>query len=310
MSQGFSPRRHKLDVEKAVRWARFRETGEKDFLPDHPGVLLLIIEALRRRLRRMIRTKKDQHLATIKNPPQIDIDDMQRVALVLLGRIEELDRTAKKELAWRIRLYIQAMTQRIRYPSEVEENWLYRSNLGHFDILFEDELEAIAQSKLVNFTCLPAVLRHQRDLLYDFMRRRAPDGYAKEDTPETWLKRNHKRLYQELTFYGCACTYRRDLEKLSKVVEVGTAPRRRHDKKKRIASLDSDSSWVTKEWPFPPRKVIFEDHHIELNDVMKSKGQGEMIPALLSVIHAISTSSIRQILKASSRRFKLPPFLQ
>jgi hypothetical protein len=102
------------------------------------------------------------------------------------------------------------MSQRDHWPGERELNWR-RLQLGHEEDLFHEELTAIEHGKLTTFSCLPSVLRLQRDGLYDYMARSGPDGYARADTPASWLQRNQRRLYEELTFYRCSCTYRPNL---------------------------------------------------------------------------------------------------
>ena len=317
MSQGFNPRRHKVDSGKASRWVAFREVlEERNCLPSHPEALRLLIQALSSRIRCMARAKKERRLAETKNITSNDIDVLQRVVSTLITRIMKLDRTAKKELALRIVLYIKTMEQRLRWPNEADTNTIYRSQFGHLEELFEDELRAIAKGRLTNFMCLPSVLRLQRDLLYEIMARRAPDGYAKSDTPMTWIRRNHQRIYEELTLYGCPCMYRHELKELSRMVISGQALNKRDKKNKRMRSIDQGTSWVLEEWTFPPCERVFPDLKapdldIGMQAALKSKGPGEMIPAILFVLHrGLSASSIRQVLKTSSRRSKIPSFLQ
>lgn len=312
MSQGFNPRRYKVDSDEAERWATFRSTAEEGHLPDHPDVLLLLIDALRTRIRSMDRTKH-RNLAEIKIPSKTDIDGLQGVAEELLIRVESLDRTTKKQLAARIRIYILHMTQRCRWPGEVELNWLYAPGVGHYDLLFESELQAISSSKLVSFTCLPAVLSLQQHLLGEYMRWRAPDGYADDDTPETWIKRNHKRVFEALTLYKCSCTYLPDLNELSKMVVSGPIPPKKRNKDTRTFWSKRPSSWILDDWPFPPVVEIFKDTKdlsSGIIEAMSVRGPGEMIPALLSALHGSSVSTIRQILKPSARQSKVPSFLQ
>lgn len=323
MSQGFNPGRHTVNRGQALRWSLFKEAAGKDFIPSHPEVLSVLIEALRGRIRRMDRTK-DRRFAEIRIPLKDDIAGLRRAVRTLVARIKKLDRTMRKELAGRVRLYIAAISQRVRWPEELEENWLYRSSLGHYDDLFKDELRAIERGRLVNFSCLPSVLRLQRDLLYEFMARREPDGYSTKDTPKEWLERNHKRLYGELTHYGCTCTYHQDLLEISSVMIHDETPPIRKSKRKKPHSLrrsdlggsaqESNPEWVSEEWPWRRTLSTIFKKPTELNPdiraALDSKGPGEMIPAILSGLHSgPSSSSIRQILKKSARRPKIPPFL-
>lgn len=214
MSQGFTSDRRKVDKNEMRRWAFYSHTMNQDQLPDHPDVLLVVIQALLGRIRRMSRTKgRNIHgLTTIAAPG--DIEAMRNLVRALLRRINQLDRTRNKDLTKRIKIYIGIIAQRCRFPGELEINWLYHHRMGHYDDLFSDELKNIENERLIAFSCIPAVLRLQRDYLYECMKRYGPDGYAPKDTPSTWLNRNHKRLHEELIFYKCSCRYFPDLKQV------------------------------------------------------------------------------------------------
>jgi len=250
MAQGFNPHRHRPAQADEARWAMFSHASD-DPLPTNPEILLVVIQSLNGRVRRMARTK-DRRFATISPPASTDPNDLLREVERLLGWIYELDRTSNKQLSRRIRLYLRVIALRDHWPDELEQNW-YRLKLGHYEDLFRDELDAIENGKLVTFSCLPAVLRLQRDTLLFYM------DYAPDDSPGAWLQRNAIRVHEELSFYHCACTYRPDLS------------------------------------------------HLTVDDI---KGPGELIPAILYALHdGLSPSSIRQVLKKSSRPGKIPSFL-
>lgn len=255
MPQGFNPYRHTVSRTDEARWASFSHAWD-DPLPTDPKVLPLVVQALRGRLMRMTRTHRQRQ--AIGSPHTLtEVDHLLREVERLLGWIYELDRTRNKQLSRRIRLYLLAIAQRCHSPGEIELNW-FRLQLGHYEDLFHDELREIQYGRLLSFGCLPAVLRLQRDHLYEYMSRSGPDGYERADTPLTWLQRNQQRLYEELVFYRCACTYR------STVLNVA-CPKR----------------------------------------------PGELIPVILAALHSgCAASSIRQILKRSSRPAKLPAFLR
>lgn len=213
MSQGFNPHRHKADREQEWRWGLFRQKDEHGQLPDDPKLLPLLVDALHGRLQRMDRTK-DKRLSALPLPEKTDIDTLQTLVSDLLKRIDQLDRTKKKALASRISTYIFVLTQRTRWPGELESNW-FQSSVGHYELLFEKELAAIEHGKLMSFTCLPAVLRLQRDLLYEYLSRHArPNCYAHNDSPSTWMLRNARRVYEEISCLKCACDYRSNLDSM------------------------------------------------------------------------------------------------
>lgn len=214
MSQGFNSRRHKPDREQEARWALFRREDEDGPLPDDPELLPLLVGALHGRLQRMDRTK-DKRLSAIALPEKTDIDILQALVSDLLERIDRLDRTKKKALVGRIRTYIYVLTQRTRWPGELEDNW-FRLKLGHYSILFGNELDAIEHGKLMSFTCLPPVLRLQRDTLYEYLSRHArPDGYAINDSPITWMARNARRVHKVISYFKCACEYRSNFDAIN-----------------------------------------------------------------------------------------------
>lgn len=221
MSQGFNSRRHRPRQADESRWARFTwlDEDEDGPFPTDPQVLPYLVRALQGRARLMDRTK-GKRFSTLPSPLPTDTDGLHDLIDDLLHRIERLDRTINKQLAPRIRLYIRAMAVRERFPDSRTLNW-FRLRLGHYDMLFAEELAAIERGKLVSFGCLPGVLRLQRDHLYGYMGRNhgivsglaRGDGYATGlDSPTTWLKRNSKRLHEELSFYCCSCEYRSDLD--------------------------------------------------------------------------------------------------
>ncbi len=292
MPQGFNRNRHRVNRDEQERWAFWGHTIREDPLPDHPEILPLIIRALLARLGRMDRSNGRDLRGLQALSASRDIGRMRKGVRVLLKRIEQLDRTMNKDLARRIGVYISVIAHRCRWPGEIELNWLYSPGMGHYDHLFEDELRYIEKEKLIAFSCIPAVLRLQRDYLYECMSRNSTlkcgscegslaehwmedirqwvfrcvqcgklcdrEGYTENDTPRTWLIRNQRRLYKELTFYPCACRY-----------------------------------------------------HPNFNEVdLDQKGPGELIPAILAGLHKGSNSaSIRQCLKISARPSKVPPFL-
>lgn len=272
MSQGFNPRRYRPADKEQARWARF--SRDFDPIPVIREIQLLVIEALLRRIKAMDRTKRKQR-STVTLHTAYDHEDFRASIEALLDRIEELDRTTNKDLAKRIRLYIKMIAFQEQWPDEYIE-YFHRSDHGHYDLAFEDELKAIGRAKLVSFTCIPAVLCLHRDYLYAYMARKFKvvegrskkkklvigDGYAPCDTPKSWLERNRSRLYEELSFWHCSCVYPRDFD-------------------------------------IPDSK---------LEDL---EGPGELIPALLAAIHTgtLTAPSIQQILKRSSRPSKIPPFL-
>lgn len=207
MPQGFNSNRHRVKKSEMSRWAMYRHSMVEDPIPDHPEILALVIRALSGRVHRMERTKGG--IETDAAPKSIT--RMRNDIVKLLNRIHRLDRTRNKELAGRIGIYVGVIAQRCRYPGELEENWLYRLRLGHYEELFEEELRFIEKEKLIAFTCIHAVLRLQRDWLYEYMNRSGLDGYFDDDRPASWLGRNRKRLHEELTFYRCSCVYASDL---------------------------------------------------------------------------------------------------
>ncbi len=256
MPQGFTFNRHQTNSDEMERWAFYKHTMDRDQLPDHPDILPLIINALLGRIRRMDRSKGRGMPIIATQRPSVDVAQMRKVARMLLSRIRQLDRTKNKDLARRIKIYIGIIAQRCRYPGEVEVNLLYGRH-GHYDDLFEEELKYIEKERLVPFSCIPGVLELQRNVLYGLMNSYW-FGYKKDDTPRSWLNREHKEIYETLAFYRCSCVYNFDLSMV--------------------------------------------DFNV--------KGPGELIPAILAGLHKGSTaSSIRQILKKSSRPSKLPRFL-
>ncbi|MDR4467542.1 MAG: hypothetical protein MRJ68_04470 [Nitrospira sp.] len=292
MPQGFHRNRHKVNRDEQERWAFWGHTIREDPLPDHPDILPLIIRALLSRLANMDRSNSYDVQGIQARLASLSVGRMRKDVRALLKRIERLDRTRNKDLARRIGVYISVIAYRCRWPSEIELNWLYSPSIGHYEDLFEDELRYIGKERLTAFSCIPAVLRLQRDYLYECMgrsnslkcgscrgilvehwmdeihssdfrcvqcgQRWVREGYTENDTPRTWLIRNQKRLYEELTFYPCACRY-----------------------------------------------------HPNFNAVdLDQRGPGEMIPAILAGLHKGSTAaSIRQCLKTSARPSKVPPFL-
>lgn len=268
MSQGFNPRRYRPSDKEQARWARFSR-HDIDPIPVIREIQLLVIEALLRRIKAMDRTKRKQR-STVTLHTAYDHEDFRASIEALLDRIEELDRTTNKDLAKRIRLYIKMIAFQEQWPDEYIE-YFHRSDHGHYDVAFEDEIKAIGRAKLVSFTCIPAVLRLHRDHVYSYMSRRIQvtngrilgDGYApRHDSPRRWLERNRSRLYEELSFWHCSCVYRPDFESLDSQLDGFKAP-------------------------------------------------GELIPALLAALHTgtLTVLSIQQILKRASRPRKIPPFL-
>lgn len=267
MSQGFNSRRYRPSDDEQSRWATF-SNPDIDSIPTYPDIQLVLIEALLHRIKGMDRTK-EKRFSSVAHLPKDDSHSLRLIIEDLLGRIARLDRTKNKELVKRIRLYIRVIAVQEQVPDEVTYNW-FRGKLGHWDVLFKDELQAIARGKLISFTCLPAVLRLHRDHLYTYISRQFKvvnhhvlgDGYAPyEDSPRTWFERNRKRLFEELSLWHCSCVYRSDFYPLG-------------------SQLDG------------------------------FKGPGELIPALLSALHkGNSANSIQQILKRTSRPGKIPPFL-
>jgi hypothetical protein len=274
MPQGFNPywrtvgsKRIRRTVAPAqeLRWA-LHAAVTNDPLPTDPDILRVLIPALQGRIQGMDRAKGKRDYG-LPSPLPGDSGSLRPLVMGLLGRIDPLDRTIKKQLARRIRLYIQVMAQRDCWPDEIGLNWR-RLKLGHYEELFHDELTEIREGKLVAFGCLPAVLRLQRDHLYEYMTRRVQevggvlhgDGYmTRKDSPLTWLTRNQNRIYEELSFYHCACTY--------------------------CSALDLDVGGL--------------------------KGPGELIPSILAGLHAnLTPRSLRQTLKNSARKSKVPSFLR
>lgn len=220
MSQGFKPRRFQPGRAEQSRWAAFSNQDVAS-IPTCHEIQILLVEALLHRIKAMDRTR-DKRFSNVPRLQSADSDAHGLIIENLLGRIETLDRTRNKELAKRIRLYIRAISVQDQTPGEVVHNW-FRLKMGHWEDLFHDELMAIARGKLVSFTCLPAVLRLHRDHLYSYMSRPIQfvngqvlgDGYAsgcapRRDSPRTWFERNHRRLYEELSFWHCSCVYRPD----------------------------------------------------------------------------------------------------
>jgi hypothetical protein len=267
MSQGFNSRRYRPSDKEQSRWARFSHS-DIDPIPTYRDIQLVVIGALLCRIKAMDRTKRKQR-STVMLHTAYDNENFRASIEALLDRIEELDRTTNKDLAKRIRLYIRMIAFQEQWPNEFIE-YYFRSNNGHWDVVFNDELSAIARGKLVSFTCIPAVLRLHRDHVYSYMSRRFQvvngrilgDGYApRQDSPRRWLERNCSRLNEELSFWHCSCVYRPE-----------------------FGNLDSQLDGF--------------------------KGPGELIPALLAALHTgNSASSIQQILKRTSRPGKIPPFL-
>lgn len=206
MPQGFLSNRHKVARDEQSRWAFYKHTLEEDPLPDDPDVLPLVIKALSGRIRRMDRSKgRAVPSAAILGEPR-NVDQMRQAVSALLNRIQQLDRTRNKDLAKRIEICLGVIAQRCRWPGELEATW-FKSRLGHYDLLFEHELNYLEHERLTAFTCIPAVLRLQRDMLYEFMAG-SRSRYTKNDTPATWLQRHQRELYEVLTFNRCVCTYR------------------------------------------------------------------------------------------------------
>lgn len=223
MPQGFNPYwrivdggriRRTVERGQAFRWALHANAANNP-IPTDPDILRVLIPALQGRVRKMDRTK-DKRYSGLPSPLPRGPNPLVRIVMDLLGRIDRLDRTLKKQLARRVRLYIQVMARRDHYPDEIELNWR-RLKLGHHEVLFSDELEEIENRKLVAFGCLPAVLQLQRDYIYAYMTRRVQeddgvlygDGYMeRRDSPLTWLNRNRNRIYEELSYYPCSCAYR------------------------------------------------------------------------------------------------------
>lgn len=292
MPQGFDRNRHTVNPDEQERWAFWGHTIREDPLPDHPDILPLIIRALLARVVRMDRSNSHDLQSIQARLASPRVGRMRKDVRALLDRIERLDRTRNKDLARRIGVYVSVIAHRCRWPGEIELNWLYSPGMGHYDDLFEDELRYIGKERLTAFCCIPAVLRLQRDYLYQCMSRSSSlkcwscrgllaehwmadiqswvfrcdqcgelcnrEGYTENDTPGTWLNRNQNQLYKELTFYPCACKY-----------------------------------------------------HPNFNAVeLDQRGPGELIPAILAGLHKGSTAaSIRQCLKMSARPSKVPPFL-
>jgi hypothetical protein len=215
MAQGFNPYRHTVNNNEAARLARPADNSY-DPLPTYPGIQRVLIEALRGRITRMDRTK-DKRFARVTLPQTDDADELRAIIEDLLARIDRVDRSKNKQLAERIRLYIKVIAQQDQDPNTWVSN-CFRLKLGHWDDIFQWELAAIEKKRLVSFGCLPAVLRLQRDHLYDYMaptKSYKPESYAPDDSPRAWLQRNTERVYEELSFYRCACTYHSDLSNLT-----------------------------------------------------------------------------------------------
>jgi hypothetical protein len=275
MAQGFNPHRHRPSPADESRWARF-SYADIDPLPTDPGIQRVLTEALRRRLTLMDRTKAKER-AQIQLPATDDDPGVLGTIIEkLLEGIEQLDRTHNKQLANRIRLYIRVIALQDQRPDAWIHN-CFRLKLGHWDDVFWDELTAIAQGKLTAFGCLPSVLRLQRDSLFAYM----------------------NRHYEYRAIVGT--------KGLSSMQISGDGYAHR---------VDSPKSWLRPNARRIHKELSFYrcscQYHHDLSKLITddSKGPGELIPAILQALHSgLSASSIRQVLKKTSRPGKIPSFL-
>ncbi len=188
---------------------------------------------------------------------------LERVIIALTKRLDRL----KPSEGATARAHIQALAAEFMESDSIERN--LRKLLPNSQTLLEHHrltrasiyLDNIAQGKIIRGGHIPAVLRLQRDNLQSYINRRFPDGLGKDDSLQHWFQRNRARLYEELSFYQCLCSYQPELD-------------------------------------------------ISDAELIGSKGPGDIIPMILSVLHpGLNLGSVRTYLKPSFKHPKLPPYL-